>query len=142
MKTVFSRHLAVTAVLGWLAHSPLQGATNAWTSLVTGNWHDLSWSLNSLPAAAYEAIAITNHESEAVIIGATTAENYPASLQIQNLVIASPPGWTNTLLLNYLAHRDPLTVSDSITVASGGVLMNLFSKLHLPGSSGSLTLDG
>ncbi|MGN6385458.1 MAG: hypothetical protein ACTHMT_04385, partial [Verrucomicrobiota bacterium] len=142
MKFRFILRSLVAVMLLSRTLASVHAATNAWTSLVTGNWHDPSWSLNALPSYDQDSIVINNDGSKAVIVSAATAENHPSSLQIRNLAIESPTGWTNTLLLNYLAGREPLTVFESAFVGSGGVLMNLYSRLDFPGSAGLLIIDG
>src|SRR5689334_23687651 len=64
---------------------------NAWIKPSSGAWEESTgnWSLGVLPNSS-QSVNITNAGWKAVAIGANTAQNFPGSMQIQDLHIASP----------------------------------------------------
>jgi hypothetical protein len=80
---------------------------NAWTNPASGNWEDLKWSLGTRPGPG-QSIMVTNQGWKAVAIGANTAQNFPQSMQIQDLQIASPVNSHNVLLMNFSGFQVPL----------------------------------
>src|SRR5690348_9186172 len=89
---------------------------NSWLKPSSGSWEEMQWSLGILPSPG-QAIVITNAGWKAVMISPNTSENYPDSLSVDSITIASPTNSNNVLLLNYAGLQLPLTVN-SLTVAS------------------------
>src|SRR4029079_15612748 len=79
---------------------------------------------------------LTNGGYKALAIGPATAANYPASLQIRNLIIDAPADSSNLLLLNY-AGSTPLTVSENLRIGAHGALLSYASALNAQ----TLTID-
>jgi hypothetical protein len=102
---------------------------NSWTKPSSGNWEEAYWSLGHLPALDDTAIVFTNSGYKALAIGLTTAANYPASLQIQNLLVDAPADSSNLLLLNY-AGSTPLEVSSNLNIGPHGSLLSYSSVLN------------
>src|SRR5437762_2774968 len=87
------------------ADSPL---INAWTKPTSGYWEEqASWSLE-MPPDATQSIMFTNAGWKALAIGANTAQQFPQSMQIQDLQITSPANSYNTLLMNFSGFEVPL----------------------------------
>src|SRR5436190_10149292 len=85
------------------AVAPLSSSSqtiNSWMKPSSGYWEEAQWSAGRLPAAG-DRVMITNPGWKAVAIGAGTAQNFPQSLQMQDLTVASPVDSFNTLLLNF-----------------------------------------
>jgi hypothetical protein len=107
------------------------GLVNAWTNPGSGNWDQASnWSLGVLPDSS-QVIAITNSGWKAVSINPSTPINFPGSMTISNLVIRGSTNTQNTLLLNYFGTTVPLTVSNGMTLANDGRIVNFDSGLEL-----------
>lgn len=104
--------------------------TNNWTNLLTGNWHDLSWSLGIRPLSN-QWVKVTNSGSKAVIVNSTTRDSHRTSMTVSNLSLSAPLGATNTVLLNFTGTAVPLTVLNRCYVGTNGVLLNLFAKLTI-----------
>ncbi|HVV70370.1 MAG TPA: hypothetical protein VHI52_02555, partial [Verrucomicrobiae bacterium] len=101
----FLRGLAiVTAFSG--GETILEAQTNSWTSPVSGDWEDLTWSLGVQPAAGQD-IFITNAGWKAVQLTHSTAVNFPGSLTVHSITLDAPPDTLNTLLLNYVGVSTP-----------------------------------
>jgi hypothetical protein len=107
---------------------------NSWTKPTSGNWEEPQWSLGVLPGAD-QSIMITNQGWKAVAIGPNAALNFPQSLNVSSVTVASPTNSFNTLLLNYAGLQTPLTVN-SLTVASNSALTMFSSALRLNGPTG------
>src|SRR5687768_17372979 len=70
--------------------------TNAWIKGSGGKWEDVSaWSLGQLPDAT-QAVTIESSSEKTVVIDAATAQQFPASLSLHNLVLSN----SNTLKLD------------------------------------------
>src|SRR5439155_7440422 len=78
-----------------------QNGINEWTKGTSGNWEEPYWSLGELPSTNHARIEIANSGFKAVAINYGTTINYPNSMRVRNLTIASPTNSYNTLLLNY-----------------------------------------
>lgn len=91
---------------------------NAWIKGSSGAWEENTgnWSLGVLPNSS-QSVNITNAGWKAVAIGANTAQNFPGSMQIQDLHIASPADSFNLLLMNFSGFQVPLQTT-SLNVAS------------------------
>lgn len=116
--------------------------TNNWNSPVTGNWHDLSWSLGVRPQSNHWA-NVTNSGSKAVIVNAITRDNYRASMTVSNFVVGAPSNATNTVLLNFTGTTVPFTVLKNCFVRDHGVLLNLSAGLTVGKTNdGLLAIEG
>ncbi|MGN6554345.1 MAG: hypothetical protein ACTHLW_11570 [Verrucomicrobiota bacterium] len=107
---------------------------NSWTRSSSGNWEEPFWSLGILPGTN-QSISLTNAGWKAVMIGSSTAQNYPGSLSLKSIRIASPVDSHNTLLLNYAGFQTPLSVN-ALTVESNATMTMLSSSLFLNGPTG------
>src|SRR6187399_1880474 len=95
MKTVL---VLVISALPFISPAQL---INAWTNATSSYWEfQTNWSLGTLPNQS-QSVYITNAGFKAVAIGQNTAQNFPASMQIQDLQIATPPNSLNVLLMNF-----------------------------------------
>lgn len=105
--------------------------TNSWTKPTSGNWHEAFWSLGVLPAADQTHIMFTNAGWKALAINSVTARDFPGSLNIPRLTVASPTNTMNTLLLNFVGVQSPLRVAESFELGSNTVLLALSSALEV-----------
>src|SRR5207253_372077 len=109
--------------------------TNRWISSGDGLWSTGSnWSSNRPPDSTFAYILITNANSKAVTIDATTPLT---NLTIQRLTISAPSGSTNTLALANVGTNLALQLSIGLILDSGGVLGMTNSAL----SSAGVTVD-
>jgi hypothetical protein len=104
----FRRTIFLAVLLGCICTS-VMAHTNSWISPLSGNWEDLHWSLGILPAPD-QTILITNGGFKAVQIWQGTVQNHPETLNIAGLIITSPPGSQNTLLMNFAGVLHPLVI--------------------------------
>jgi hypothetical protein len=104
--------------------------TNSWTKPTSGDWHEPFWSL-SLPDASQSHIMFTNAGWKALAINGVTARDFPDSLNIQRLTVASPTNTMNTLLLNFVGVQSPLRVADFLNLGSNSVLLTLSSAIEV-----------
>src|SRR5438128_1057304 len=104
MKQGVSRHAIILALcLGSIGRSILaqEQTTNNWIKPTSGAWEEqTAWSLGQLPGAG-QAIQLSNEGWKAVGIGPNTSQNYPQTLNVSSITIASPTNSFNELLLNY-----------------------------------------
>jgi len=105
---------------------------NAWTSTVSGNWEDPSWSLGILPGPG-QTVLITNSGYKAVGISHVTVENFQNSLTVSNLQVSAPENAVSVLLLNYAATLRPLRVNGRCEVLTNGLVLNLYSGFEVDG---------
>ena len=77
----------VITVFGF-SSSPAQ-QVNSWTKPTSGYWEELYWSLGVRPAFDH-SIMFTNEGWKALAIGASTAQNFPSTMQIARLTVLSP----------------------------------------------------
>ena len=68
-----------------------------------------------------DAVFLTNSGTKDLIIGQSTTQNFPGSLSIWSVVIASPPNSTNRLLLDHAGLAVPLRVNE-LTMYSNSFL--------------------
>jgi hypothetical protein len=116
-----------------------RAAVNFWIKTNSGAWEEMQWSLGTLPNST-QAVAIVNPGFKAVAINPGTATGFPTSLTISNLTVGNVvPGNTNELLLNFFGTTPSLLVSNSVSVQSGGRLVNLFAGLIV--SSGTFSIS-
>src|ERR1041384_74023 len=82
---------------------------NTWTNPTSGQWEEMHWSLGQLPGPG-QAIFIENSGSKAVVIGASTTQNFPQTLRPSSITISSPSNSHNVLLLNNAGLETPVSV--------------------------------
>ena len=117
--------------------APAVGPANSWIKPTSGSWEEQSsWSLGQLPDPT-QNVAITNAGWKAVAIGANTAQNFPQSMQIQDLQIASPVDSFNVFLMNFSGFQVPLKTT-SVNVGSNSSVVVQSSALE----TGFLSLAG
>jgi hypothetical protein len=105
--------------------------TNSWTKPTSGFWHESFWSLGVLPDASQSHIFFTNAGWKALAVDNVTARDFPDSLNIPRLTVASPTNTMNTLLLNFAGIQSPLRVAESFELGSNSVLLTLSSALEV-----------
>lgn len=151
MKTSVYRKAAMECALCFVASVMAFTSTSAWAQTDSwinpgsGYWEDAaSWSLGVLPNAT-QSVALTNAGWKALAVGPNTAENFPQSMQIQGMQIASPTNSFNTLLLNYSGFEVPLQMT-SLTIGSNSSVVALSSMLEVNtdtnGNGGNVLLGG
>jgi hypothetical protein len=121
--------LTITAILSGACGASAQ--TNSWTKPGSGLWHEPFWSLGVLPDATQSHIMFTNAGWKALAIDSVTARDFPASMDIPRLTVASPTNTMNTLLLNYAGAQSPLRVAGDFILGSNSVLLTLSSALEV-----------
>jgi hypothetical protein len=123
--------------LFFVAIGPAIAGVNSWTKPTSGYWEEQAyWSLGTLPDAT-QSVVFTNAGWKALAIGANTAQNFPPSMQIQTLQIASPADSRNTLLMNFSGFEMPLQTT-SLTVGSNSSVVVQSSSLD----AGNVSLTG
>jgi hypothetical protein len=132
--TEFSQAITVTAA----------GHTNSWTNSMGGKWESGPlWSLNVPPYGGHSLVLITNPLSKTIQNDATTADAFPTTMAISNLVIGGPVGTTNTLMLSHGGTDTPLRVLKNFTVNSGGAVVISNAALQIEGPMGTqVQMDG
>src|SRR5437764_14883248 len=101
---------------------------NSWTKPTSGYWEEQAyWSLGVLPNAT-QSVMFTNAGWKALAIGANTVQNFPQSMQIQDLQIASPVDSHNVFLMNFSGFQVPLQTA-SLTVGSNSSVVVQSSSL-------------
>jgi len=127
--------------LGLLGVTPV----NSWLKPTSGYWEEPTyWSLGVLPDAT-QSVVFTNEGWKALAIGPNTAQNFPQSMQIQDLQIAAPTNSFNVLLLNYSGFAVPLQTT-SLNIGPNGSVVALSSMLDvntdISGNGGNMSLAG
>ena len=112
------------------------GGINSWTKPNSGYWEEPFWSLGRLPDAT-QGVVFTNAGWKALAIGAATAQNFPQSMSVQSLQVASPVDSYNTLLMNWSGFERPLQTT-ALTVGSNSAVVVHGSALE----AGYLLLEG
>ena len=108
---------------------------NSWLKPTSGNWEEPQWSQGILPNYGH-AVMITNAGWKAVQIAPSTAQNFPDSLTVYSITVASPVDSFNTLLVNYAGFDRPVTVNYNLTIGPGAAMNILSSALRLNGPPG------
>ena len=110
---------------------------NSWLKPTSGNWEEPQWSQGILPNSGH-AVMITNAGWKAVQIAASTAQNFPNSLNVYSVTVLSPVDSFNTLFLNYAGFNRPLTVNYSMHIGPGAALTMSSSAFNIatPGGVG------
>src|ERR1041385_7252184 len=116
------------------------GQTNRWTNSVSGYWQQQSWLLGRLPGTN-QTVFFRNAGSKIVTLGTNTARNYPQTMTVDSLIVASPPNSFNELLLNYAGLQVPLS-AHSLFVSNKAAVVALDSALDISGAGGELVIDG
>jgi hypothetical protein len=119
--------------------------TNSWISPTRGYWDDYTkWSLGVAPSTNGQTlILITNDVDSEVTIDSITADDYPTTMIISDLVVSAPGVATNTLELSEAGTNTPLQVLDTLIITNGGVLDLSDSALSVEGSSNAgFSVDG
>jgi hypothetical protein len=122
--------------------------TNQWIKPASGKWEEqTAWSLGILPGPG-QSISITNEGAKSVEADAATAQNFPASLFVDQITINGQ----NTLLLNRVgtnALREIVVgtgLSNTVAVVDGGAVVNFESALITRGvlriGGGNVFQDG
>ncbi|MDB6123519.1 MAG: hypothetical protein JWQ71_2512 [Pedosphaera sp.] len=100
----------------------LPNGVNRWTSGVNGRWEETAkWSAG-IPSLGNTANYITNAATKIALIDATTTANFPASLNINNLLLSAPAGSTNYLAMFNTGLATPLKIHERFFIDSGGVV--------------------
>jgi hypothetical protein len=145
---------AIALVIVLLAAISSRAETNSWTKPTSGVWQEeTSWSLGILPDVE-QSVAITNSDEKTVTINLETAQNFPASLTVNNITTSGG----NTLRLDHVGTNVPLQAinglpytsgSSDLALAKDATLMNIGSGLiigtnggHGLRSSGTILQDG
>jgi hypothetical protein len=121
--------LMVTVALSFAVSGPAQ--TNSWTKSTSGDWHEAFWSLGVLPGPDQDHIMFTNEGWKALAITRVTSQDFPDSLNIPRLTVASPTNTVNTLLLNFAGVDSPLRVGDFLYLGSNAFLLTLSSGIQV-----------
>ena len=116
------------------------GQTNRWTNSVSGYWQQQSWLLGRLPGTN-QTIFFKNPGSKIITIGTNTARNFPGTMSLDSLTIASPPNSFNELLMYYAGLQTPLS-THALFVSNNAAVVMLNSALVISGGGGELILDG
>jgi hypothetical protein len=156
MKSRF-RTMLIVILLGincGSAFIPTAGAltTDSWTNTTAGTfkWETGSaWSLDVPPSTAQSSIMITNvsvpmprqNRQKTVEIDATTASSFPSTMDISNLTVSAPTFNQNTLLVSDTGSI-ALTIQDSLTVSTHGVVSINNASVLAGTQNGTLTVDG
>ena len=111
---------------------------NAWTNATSGNWENPKWSLGVRPGPG-QTITLTNQGWKAIAIRASTAQNFPESLNVANVIVSGYTDSFNVLLLNYAGTDVPLRAANGFYIDAGGEVQNLYSGLIV--DSGDLTVS-
>jgi hypothetical protein len=120
--------LSLSVVSAW-------GDANSWLKPTSGNWEEPQWSQGMLPNSGH-SVMITNAGWKAVQIAPSTVQNFPNSLTVYSITVASPVDSYNTLLLNSTGFGRPLTANYSILIGSGAAMTMNSSALRLAGPTG------
>jgi hypothetical protein len=127
-----------------LTFSAIAAETNEWSKTTDGKWEEPFWSLGRLPDSS-QSILIHSASQKTLQLDSTTAQQFPDSLTINQLVITGK----TTLLLDHLPAADPLRIDpgtnhfDSLVLEKDTALVNLESALIVGNqTAGSLRLVG
>jgi hypothetical protein len=147
LPSVSARCTLVAISLYLIAHSVAMADVNSWIKPTSGNWEEsASWSLGVLPDAT-QSIDISNPGWKAVAIGSQTARDFPQSMTVQSVYIASPTNSFNTLLLNFAGFERSFKAT-SLQVQPNSAVVVLSSALEVvtnstpDGVSGNVYLGG
>src|SRR5687767_6326045 len=126
------------------AFSTIAAETNEWSKTTDGKWEEPFWSLGRLPDSS-QSILIQSPSEKTLALDSTTAQQFPGSLTIHQLVITGK----TTVLLDHLPTANPLRIDpgtnhfDSLMLDKDSALVNLGSALIIGNQdAGSLRLRG
>jgi hypothetical protein len=89
-----------------------------------------------------DVVLLTNNGTKNLIISQSTANIFPESMTIWSLTVASPPGTTNTLLMDHSGTEVPLVLAQ-LTMFTNTFLTVVGSRLELnDGTSGGCSVGG
>jgi hypothetical protein len=108
--------------------------TNSWAGAGSGAWESPNWSLG-VPPASDQQLMLTNEGWKAVAIGSGTVRNFPQTLAVYSITLASPTNSMNELLLNYFGLETPLT-THGLYIGSNSTVMALDSALQVTPTTG------
>src|SRR2546423_4116533 len=130
----FAIILACSCGFAFLSHSE-----KVWIRPSGGLWRaGTNWS-GGTPPDITSYIQITNDSTKVVTIDAAT----PASnLTVQRLTISAPNAATNTLIVADPGTNNPLTLQDTLTILTGGVLRVTNSALIVDIVLNHVNVDG
>src|SRR5581483_4539282 len=104
------RGLRLAASVMTLTALTASAQVNSWINPASGSWDDSSsWSLGVLPDSS-QSVMITNAGWKAVSIQPSAASDFPQTLAVNSVTIASPTNSANTLLLNFIGAGNPLVI--------------------------------
>lgn len=113
---------------------PALGDTNSWTKPTSGYWEEQAyWSLGVLPDSS-QSVVFNNPGWKALAIGTNAAWNFPDSMRIQELQVASPLDSYNVLFMNFSGFEQPLQTT-SLTVGSNSAVVMQSSALEVIAST-------
>jgi T5SS/PEP-CTERM-associated repeat protein len=136
MRVYMGRWLTGLMIAG-LSASEVWAETNSWTLSYGDYWRvTTNWSLGVRPASTHEAVLVTNANTKTVLIDATTANSFPASMTISNLLIAGPASTVNTVSVATAGSATALHILNDLTITNGGALAINNSTLIVDGDSG------
>lgn len=113
---------------------------NFWTKPTSGFWEEPFWSLGTLPGPGQD-VRFNNPNWKALAIRAATAQNFPQSLTVQEITVASPVDSVNTLILEHSGFQVPLRAT-TLTIWSNSFLLTLGSAIHVTNSTGGIAVGG
>lgn len=138
------RALCLVALAMAFCSNSVLAQVNSWISPTSGNWENqASWSLGVLPNAR-QSVALTNAGWKALAVDPNTAQDFPQSMQIQGMQIASPTNSSNVLLLNYAGFQVPLQMT-SLSIGTNSSVVALSSMLEVnidTNGNGGIQLGG
>jgi hypothetical protein len=101
---------------------------NRWEKPTSGYWEEPYWTFG-LPSPGYDHVVFDSPGWKALAIGASTVRDYPQSLRLGSLIVASPTNSFNTLMLNYAGLQTALEPR-LLTIDTNSVFLTLASALR------------
>ena len=126
--------------------APALANTNSWTKPTSCYWEEQAyWSLGVLPDLS-QSVLFNNPGWKALAIGTNAARNFPDSLHIQELRVASPVDSHNVLFINFAGFEQPLQTT-SVLIGSNSAVVMQGSALEVistsaDGTTGNLVVGG
>ena len=124
-------------------HTAAWAQTNSWIASAGDKWETATnWSLGLAPTNT-QSIFVTNSDSKIVTIDSTTAVGFSDTMSASDLSISTPDGSTNTLFISGTGTNLPLTILNSLSLSSGGMVVISNSAVYVQGLDGGfLNLGG
>ncbi|HVM61053.1 MAG TPA: thrombospondin type 3 repeat-containing protein [Verrucomicrobiae bacterium] len=122
--------------------------TNSWISPTRGYWDDYTkWSLGAAPSTNGQTLILINNDvTKTVTLDSYTAENFPGTMIVSDLVVSAPGFATNTLELVDAGVGTPLQILEMLSVTNGGALYMANSAIVMQGYTNSaqnaMVVDG